>query len=134
VCATDFNQDNNHANDLGNPTGVGGGSTGIAQTSSGGGGSTGYTYSAPSGGGGSTSSVQVGDTTVTFGHGGRHVDFSDISGLESAMANDVVTRPSTTGTSLSVPFSYGGFDFTYRYFTLSSTHIHIGTYFYTVAK
>ena len=46
VCATDFNQDNNHANDLGNPTGVGGGSTGTAQTSSGGG--------RPSGGGSGT--------------------------------------------------------------------------------
>ena len=59
--------------------------------------------------------------------------FSDISGLESAIANDVVTRPPAIVKSLDVPISYGGVDFTYRYFTRSSTLINVGTYFYTYA-
>lgn len=111
-----------------------GGANGHSGHSENSGNPTSYAYSPTSGGGGSTSSVQVGNTTVTFGHGGRHVGFSDISGLESAIANDVVTRPPTTGKSVSLPLSYGGFDFTYRYFTLSNTRIHVGTYFFTVAK
>ena len=111
-------------------TSQGGGGSQAAES----GGSTSYSYSAPSGGGGSTSSVQVGNTTVTFGHGGRHVNFSDISGLESAIANDVVTQPPTTGVRGEVFLNYGGVDFTYRYWTMGSNHIHVGTYFYTVAK
>ena len=94
----------------------------------------GYSYSVPSGGGGTTSSVRVGSTTVSFGHGGRHMLFDDISGLESAIAHDVVSRPPTIGKFGEVPITYGGVEFTYRYFSLSEHHINVGTYFYTVTK
>lgn len=127
-----FDSNGNHIPDE-KEYGGNGGNTGSVQAPSGNDGSAGYSYSTPSGGGGPTSSVQVGNTKVSFEHGGRHIDFYDISGLESAIANDAVLQPPTTGNSLSVPISYGGFDFTYRYFTFSSTHIYVGTYYYTVA-
>ena len=143
VSATDFNSDNNHANDLGGAVRPGngrGGGSGVPGKSVGSGHNgangeiTGYEYSTPPGGGGITSSIQVGNTTVTFGHGGRHMDFNDISGLESTIANDVVTRPPTTGNSLPILISYGGADFTYRYFTLSDTRINVEKYYYTNNK
>ena len=91
-------------------------------------------YSAPPGGGGVSHSITVGNTTVLFGHGGRHMDFHDISGLETAIAHDVVTKPPTNGYRGEEFIIYNGTDFTYRYFTLSQTSISIGTYFYTIAK
>ena len=89
----------------------------------------GRTYTPTQGGGGETSRVQTGNIDVTFGHGGRHIN-GDISKIESFIADDVVTRPSSTRSSTSVLLNYQGNMLEYRYFTLSPTHIHVGTYFF----
>ena len=158
VVVTTPEDDDNPLNDLGGPVQGGGmssnggsanvgGKTGATSTggssgtsggasggSAGGGGSAGYTYTPTPGGGGTTTSIRVGNIVVDFKHGGKHFEGMDISGIESTIANDVVTQPPTTGTSKDVPFTYGGNNFIYRYFTLSSTHISVGTYFYPVSK
>ena len=59
-------------------------------------------YHAPVGGGGVTDTIQIGDTTVTFGHGGRHLT----GGLTTAqvhpvIANDVVNRNLSVGSFIS---------------------------------
>ena len=81
VCVSDVNEDNNPLNDLGNPTGSGGG--GAGGKGAGSNGSGGRIYSAPPGGGGASSQIKVGNTTVEFGHGGRHMGGGDISEVES---------------------------------------------------
>lgn len=96
-----------------------------------GGSNTAYSYSVPRGGGGVSSQVQVGDITVTFGHGGRHMDFPDISGLENAIAHDVVNKPHPPGYYDACDITYRGSNFTYRYFVRDPALIHVGTYFYT---
>ena len=98
--------------------------------SNGSGGNGGYTYSTPSGGGGVSTSVQVGNTTVTFGHGGRHMGGSDISQVESFIANDVVTRPATTGNANPVTIIYQGRPLYYSYFSRCSSVINVGTYYF----
>ena len=137
ICVTDINDDDNPLNDAGTsfrPGGASGGGnvSGAAGANPGGvsKGNVGYSYSAPSGGGGVSSQVQVKDVTVTFGHGGRHPNFSDISGLENTIANDVVTRPPTSGYRGEYDIVYSGIYFTYRYWTVNPLHIHVGTYFY----
>ena len=49
-------------------------------------------YNTPKGGGGVSDTVQVGDTTVTFGHGGRHLQGTNLTTeqVNRAIANDVV--------------------------------------------
>ena len=98
----------------------------------GGGASAGYSYTPPPGGGGVSSTIQVGDTTVTFGHGGRHMRFADISGLENAIAQEVVTLPPALGRSVPMNIIYSGTRFTYRYRTLGDNLINVGTYFYAM--
>ncbi len=104
--------------------GTGGGTAGGSPSGSG------YSYTPPPGGGGVTTQINVDGTTVSFGHGGRHLDFSDISGLEDAIAHDVVTRPPTTGYRGEYNILYSNTWFTYRYWTLGPQHIKVGTYFY----
>ena len=95
----------------------------------GGPGGGGYAYTAPKGGGGVSSKVQVGDVSVEFGHGGRHADLIDISGLESAIAHDVVTKPPTTGYRGSEMICYNGVSYTYHYWTLNPLRISVSTYY-----
>lgn len=61
-------------------------------------------YKPTKGGGGVTSSVKVGDKTVTFGHGGRHLEGTGltVNQVNTAIANDVVTRPAVYNRSCSV--------------------------------
>ena len=89
----------------------------------------GYAYTAPTGGGGVSSRVQVGDVGVEFGHGGRHADLADISGLENAIAHDVVTKPPTTGYRGAENITFGGVVYTYHYWTRSPILISVSTYF-----
>ena len=100
----------------------------------GGGASAGYSYTTPPGGGGVSSTIQVGDITVMFGHGGRHMNFTDISGIENAIAQNVVTLPPTQGQGKEIKLIYSGTSFNYRYWTIDEHRIKVGTYFYTVAK
>ena len=89
-------------------------------------------YTAPSGGGGVSNSYQVGNTTVDFGHGGRHIDASqyNVAQIEKAIANDVVSRYPSYDHAASVHgFSYNGLSLYYSYFTRSPIHINVGTYY-----
>lgn len=105
---------------------TGGNGNGVQVGSPGGG----YSYTSPPGGGGVSSSIQVGDITVTFGHGGRHMGDSDISQIESFIANNVVTRPATTGKADFVTISYCERTLHYSYYTRSSSVINVGTYYF----
>lgn len=60
-------------------------------------GGTGYT--APSGGGGVTSTIIVNDTTVNFGHGGRHLEGTglNVDLVNQALANEVSSRNLSPG-------------------------------------
>ena len=110
----------------------GGGGVNVASNASGA--NNGKSYSPPKGGGGPTNTIQVNNIKVTFGHGGRHIPGGDIPKIEQGIANDVVTKPPTAGVRNEAIINYGGKDITYRYFTVSSDHINVGTYFYTVSK
>ena len=57
VCVEDFNEDDNPLNDVGNPTGGGGGSNGTAKAPSGSGGGSNGTAKAPSGSGGGSNGI-----------------------------------------------------------------------------
>ena len=123
-------EDGNPLNDIGTsfrPGGAGGGGNSSASSTNRTGG---YSYSAPAGGGGISSQVKVGNVTVSFGHGGRHPTISYISGLENTIANDVVSKPPTTGYRGEYDITYNGTVFTYRYWTIDPLNIRIGTYFY----
>ena len=88
-------------------------------------------YKAPKDGGGVTDSVQVGDTTVTFGHGGRHLEGTNLttSQVNQAIANDVVKQnvPATGSSEFSI--MVGGHDLTYRARQITKFWINVGTYF-----
>ena len=83
-----------------------------------------YTYD-------TTDSVQVGDTTVTFGHGGRHLEGTNLttSQVNQAIANDVVKQnvPATGSSEFSI--MVGGHDLTYRARQITKFWINVGTYF-----
>ena len=90
-------------------------------------------YVPPEGGGGVTSSVKVGDKTVTFGHGGRHLEDLNGTGLtinevNDIIANDVVKKSLTNGFN-EFNIEINGNVITYRAFPLENNRIHIGTYF-----
>ena len=95
--------------------------------------STADVYTAPPGGGGVSSSVTVGNYTVDFGHGGRHLSDTSLSmrDVNTAIANDVVTKPFP---EVGKPFTealinINGVEVTYRAFLLGPWHINVGTYF-----
>lgn len=56
-------------------------------------------YKAPKGGGGMTDNIKIGNKEVTFGHGGRHLDGTNLSANEvnQVIANDVITKNPGTG-------------------------------------
>ena len=124
LCVTSNEDDGNPFNDFGPVKGSASGASGSVSS-----GSTGYQYAPTPGGGGVTTSIQVNNTIVDFHHGGRHPNLEDISGLENAIARDVVTRPPTIGYRGEENITYGGIVYTYRYWTISTMHISVGTYF-----
>ena len=92
-------------------------------------------YQAPRGGGGVTNTYQVGDISVDFGHGGRHISSNQqsVQSIENAIANDVVNRPPSYNHASSVHgFYYDGLSLYYSYFTRSPIHINVGTYYVEV--
>ena len=90
-------------------------------------------YEAPKGGGGKTDSVQVGDTTVTFGHGGRHLKGTELTTAQvnQAIANNVVTQSVPTTVSSSYNIMVGGYGITYRAIQRAKNLIYVGTYYLT---
>lgn len=92
------------------------------------------TYQAPRGGGGVSSSVTVGTTTVTFGHGGGHMGGNNIADIENFIANDVVNQPPSTSQVTHRCVEYNGQTLNYGYYTRSPILINVGTYFFTAEK
>ena len=90
-------------------------------------------YEAPKGGGGKKDSVQVGDTTVTFGHGGRHLKGTELTTAQvnQAIANNVVTQSVPTTVSSSYNIMVGGYGITYRAIQRAKNLIYVGTYYLT---
>ena len=90
-------------------------------------------YVAPSGGGGVTDTVQVGDTTVEFGHGGRHLDGTGLntSQVNQVIAKDVVSQSLSTQYSQTFTTQVNGIGIAYRAIQRSQTVIRVGTYFIT---
>ena len=88
-------------------------------------------YQAPSGGGGATSSYSMGDSTVTFGHGGRHLDGTNLScdQVERSIASDVGNHNILSTHSQTFNINVDGINLAYRAIERSEKHIHVGTYF-----
>lgn len=83
-----------------------------------------YTYD-------TTDSVQVGDTTVTFGHGGRHPEGAELTTAQvnQTIANNVVTRNLEVGQFIpdgNVVVS--GYEVAYTAKKLTRALINVGTY------
>lgn len=91
-------------------------------------------YTPPSGGGGISNSIFANGIRVDFGHGARHLTGYNISDIESHIANDVVTKPGSYAHSSREYLDYYGRRLEYRYYTRSSDHIFVGTYFFTNRK
>ena len=89
------------------------------------------TYQPPSGGGGTTNTITVHDTTVTFGHGGRHLSGTSLSTseVETAIAYDVVNQPVSSTKSQAYGIVVGYTCIEYRAIMRSMHHIHVGTYY-----
>ena len=88
-------------------------------------------YTPPNGGGGVTDRISVGNKTVEFGHGGRHLEGTGLSvnQVNQIIANDVVNKPSTMGTSMGATVNINGTEIYYRYFTRTDGLINIGSYY-----
>ena len=105
---------------------------------SGAGGGANRNYHAPNGGGGITSTYQSGSQKITFGHGGRHLSATDnLSKVENAIVQDIGSRgiaemPVGWYGRMSLP--YNGHTLVYGAYVIDMYHIHVGTFFYAVAK
>lgn len=88
-------------------------------------------YKVPPGGGGISDAIQVGDTRVTFGHGGRHLDGTGLTvdQINIILAYDVVNKnlPKESGDEFGIDIN--GIHFKYRAYVLQDGTIKIGTYY-----
>ena len=128
------------------PASAGAGSVGVSVSAmTGGGGSTGQGkdgkksdgkedskgagkgYTAPTGGGGVTNTIKTGNSTVTFGHGGRHVPGTDVSAVEQAIAGQVPKLKA--GEYLrDIPINVNWTDYLYNAYGLEVGVGNVGTY------
>ena len=88
-------------------------------------------YQAPKGGGGVTDQIEVGDQTVTFGHGGRHLDGTklDMQDVNQALAEDVAANKQEVGQFQKRRITVDGQIIEYTSYRISDERIHIGTYY-----
>ena len=89
-------------------------------------------YIPPTGGGGVSDTIQVGETTVTFGHGGRHLEGTGLTTTQvnTAIAEDVVTKNIPVGIFKSDNYlMVGPYLLQYTAKCLSETLINVGTYY-----
>ena len=87
-------------------------------------------YTPPAGGGGVTEEIRVGKNTVTLGHGGRHLDGTNlsVSQVNQAIAMDVCKNPPKPGEYLVRTIEIGGVSIGYRVYARSDSTFHVGTY------
>ena len=88
-------------------------------------------YQAPKGGGGITDQIEVGDQTVTFGHGGRHLDGTklNVQKVNQALAEDVVAHKQDVGQFQKRRITVDGQIIEYTSYRVSEDKINIGTYY-----
>ena len=89
-------------------------------------------YVPPVGGGGISDAIKVGDTTVTFGHGGRHLSNTNLSTsqVNLAVANDVVGRELSIGSNVKkFTTNVNGTNIKYGAKRISHDWINVGTYY-----
>ncbi|MDR1210516.1 MAG: hypothetical protein LBK41_09450 [Clostridiales bacterium] len=87
-------------------------------------------YKAPTGGGGSTATFNINGKTITFGHGGQHLECTGLSvaDVNQAIANHVsqIDVPVNIMTPYSV--TVNGISIEYRAYGFSDGRVNIGTY------
>ena len=84
-------------------------------------------YQAPVGGGGVSNAIRIGDNTITFGHGGRHIAGLDVSTVEQTIANNVPKI--APGEFFQGSVNVNGVNIIFRAFGRGEGVINIGTYF-----
>ena len=106
----------------------GGGASHSHNPSSGG---TSSGYVAPPGGGGITNKYTIGDTTVEFGHGGRHLDGTGLSvdQVEPLIAQDVVNAGIPVNRHHLGQVNISGVTIVYSSYHLSERRYNVGTYY-----
>ena len=88
-------------------------------------------YQPPAGGGGPTASILKGNKTITFCHGGRHIEKIHLSmnQVNQIIANDVINRNVSVGYFDKILINIDGIDIQYHYYVRSEDLINIGTYY-----
>ena len=88
-------------------------------------------YHAPKGGGGVTAEIQVGDQKVTFGHGGRHLEGTnlDVQNVNQALAEEVASKDMKVGEFSKGQIEVDGQTIEYTSYRISEDTINIGTYY-----
>ncbi|MGT2969259.1 hypothetical protein ACVR0Z_08770, partial [Streptococcus azizii] len=92
-------------------------------------------YTPPKGGGGITSTIKIGDKTINFGHGGRHLEGTryTIADVSKAIADDLTSNPLKVGEYRVKDIVIDGTIFRYKAKALDNNLINVGT-FYPVSK
>ncbi len=82
-------------------------------------------------GGGSTNTINTNSKTVTFGHGGRHLEGTNlsVSEVEKQIAKDISKKNLSPGSQQSQKISINGIGIEYRPYVKEDGTINIGTYF-----
>ncbi len=88
-------------------------------------------YETPTGGGGVTSQIKVGDTNVTLGHGGRHLEGTGLSvdEVNNAIAQDIANIHPGTGKFYKGRIEIEGQTIEYTSYGTKNGEINIGTYY-----
>ena len=88
-------------------------------------------YVPPVGGGGITNVIKVGDITVTFGHGGRHLSNSKLSmeTVNKRIAEDVQTQNIGVGEFHKFQIVVDGVTIEYTSFGIKENVVNVGTYY-----
>ena len=88
-------------------------------------------YAAPSGGGGITSTIKENGKTVNFGHGGRHLEETDLNvdAVNQALATEVSTLNLRTGQFHKGRIMVDGITIEYTSYGVAEGIINVGTYY-----
>jgi hypothetical protein len=91
----------------------------------------GNAYTPPAGGGGISTTIRVNGKTITFGHGARHLQGTNLSvnQVNQAIANEVSRIHPGTGRFHKGQITINGTRFEYTSFGVSDGVINIGTYY-----
>nr|WP_306299860.1 MULTISPECIES: RHS repeat-associated core domain-containing protein [unclassified Streptococcus] len=92
-------------------------------------------YTPPKGGGGTTSTIKIGDKTINFGHGGRHLEGTGytVPDISKAIADDLISNPLKIGEYRVKDIVIDGTVFRYKAKALDNNLINVGT-FYPISK